>query len=662
MTSTLALLALFSCSDGPGPQAGIGAACTGDGDCASGWCFTDPSFPGNYCSVIQCGKENPCPSEATCHTYKKHNFCLATCSEGACREGYVCDYKVCRPPCAANGDCQSGDMCLAGRCKAKCKKDSECKNGRCQDGKCMSPCKADKDCLPGNACDVKKGSCSPMKGMPMGGKCTALSQCATNYCLPTTGKCSILCTSTSQCPSAYVCALERLDQDHNGTFDGAHTACVPKKGKGLSGSNCAKDTDCQSNHCYYGFCMEGCKTVKDCGANQKCAQVNLLLGGAIPKYKGCLPATGTSYFSLGAVTPGKVMGLDIPPGASSFSLTAQVGPTDVWPYIVELKDPSGKVVSELTTQCKEYSVPNRYKADSQVSTLLVPNNSSVKVEPGVYTYKLGITKAGVKPTVTVQLKMGLAQKGTLALNWIFLNLHATCVPPPTLNKSTATSHPWFAQLRNNLQTILLTAGVTVNKETYSDLYDPALDVIELADNAAPTELYKLFSSSKGAKGKEINIYLVREIKSSAMGGTVLGFAGGIPGPPGIHGTIHSGVTMSMLGACYQATGYNPAHTMAHELGHYLGLWHNIEREEYPGWSKTKKDVVCPCPCGKNMSCYKETSRYGFQWCRGHDPIADTGAEATNLMYWAAESTKLFKGNKLSKGQIRVILNNPLVAY
>ena len=32
------------------------------------------------------------------------------------------------------------------------------------------------------------------------------------------------------------------------------------------------------------------------------------------------------------------------------------------------------------------------------------------------------------------------------------------------------------------------------------------------------------------------------------------------------------------------------------------------------------------------------------------------------MYWAAESTQLFKGNKLSKGQIRAILNNPVVGY
>ena len=661
LTSMLALLALLGCSDGEGPTAGIGASCAQDGDCASSWCFIDPSFSGNYCSVFKCGKEIPCPEEATCHTYKGHNFCMATCADGdgLCREGYACDYKVCRPICKVAGDCQGTDLCLSGRCKSGCKSDPDCKGGRCQDGKCVPPCKADKDCLPGYTCETKKGACKAKKGTAMGGKCSADSQCATGYCLPTRRVCSIKCSGTAACPSAYVCALERVDKDNSGTYDEALSVCVPKKGKGLVTGGCQKDADCQSNHCYYGFCMEACATDKDCGAH-KCSTVNLLLGGAIPKFKGCLPKTGTSFYSLGTVTPGKIMGLDIPPGAGSFSLTAQIGATDHWPYIVELKTPSGKVISELTTACKEYSVPNRYSADTQISTLLVPNNASVTVEPGIHTYTLGTTKAGLTPHVTLQLKMGQAQKGSVQLNWVFLNLAGTCIPGPTLNKASAPKHAWFAKLRNNLQTILKTAGVSVSAETYGDLKNPALDTIDLA--GVPTELYQLFSSSKGIKGKVINIYLVREIKSSSMGGIVLGFAGGIPGPPAIHGSAHSGVAMSMIGVCYEKKGYNPAHTMAHELGHFFGLWHNVERETYPGWSESKKDVVCPCPCGKNMSCYKETSRYGFQWCRGHDPISDTGTETTNLMFWAAESTQLFKGNKLSKEQIRVILNNPLVGY
>ena len=660
--SVLALAVAVGCSDEPAePTAQIGAACEADDDCSSGWCLSESTFPGNYCSVLNCSADSPCPAGASCLQYtKEYAFCLASCSDvSSCRTGYVCEYQVCRPPCKKDGDCLNQDQCLSGICTSHCTTDAGCEKGkRCQDSKCLPPCKKDGDCLPGFGCD--KGTCKAKMGAPMGKACSASAACATGYCLPTRRICSVTCSSTAGCPSAYVCGLEKLDKDGNGTPDGAQAACVPRKGKGGVTSNCARDADCASNHCYYGFCMEGCATSKDCGAHN-CATVNLLVGGGIPQYKGCLPKQGTSQFELGTYKLSQTAGLDIPPGTSSFALTPRVNSTKAYPYIVQLKDPKGNLVSEVQSQCKQYAVPNRYSPDSQVNTLMVPNTPSVQVMPGLYTMMVGATDLSLTPTVTLQLKLGLAQKGKLNLNWYFLNISGTCVPKPALNKATAGSHKWFSKMRNNLQTILGSAGITVGTETFNDLKNPALDVIDLSENSA-AELYSLFASSKGVKGKAINIFLVREIKSGSMGGTVLGYAGGIPGPPGIHGTVHSGVTMSMIGVCYENLGYNPSHTLAHELGHYLGLWHNIERETLPGWDEVKQDVACPCPCGPNMSCYKETSRYGFQWCRGQDPIPDSDTKPDNLMYWAAESTQMFKGNKLSKGQIRAILNNPLVGH
>ena len=675
-------LLLLSCSSEEAPGLEVGSACTEDAECGTEWCFTDPTFPGAYCSK-NCSGDNACPDGATCHQYQAGiKLCMAPCNVTAdCRQGYYCGYGACVPPCINDKTCRTPDTCFKGTCQRVCSLDSDCDSGRvceggicigsckngaacgsgkrCQKGHCVPPCKKDTECLPGQRCDTGKGACVAKPGKAMGAKCGDSSECSTGYCLPDSKICSVKCTGTAKCPSGYVCGLEKVDKDKNGSYDDAEADCLPNKGTGKVASLCGKNADCASNHCYNGFCMEGCVAGTDCGTGQHCAQVNLLVGGGIPKYKGCLPKKGTGSMTLGTFTSAQyIQGLDIPPGAASFALSAKIPSQTEVPYISSLKNPSGTVVSEVKGSCDYYSVPNRYAPDREVSTLLVPNSSAVKLSSGMWTYTLSTTNANIKTTVTLQLKMGEAQKGTVNLNWIFLNMANTCLTGPLLNAASAPTHAWLGKLRNNLRSILSTSGLTVGKETYKDLKSASLDVIDV--DGTSNELGKLFATSAGTTGKSINIFLVRSIKSQGTGGIVLGIAGGIPGPPGFHGTVNSGVAMSMQTTCYEKYGYNPAHTMAHELGHFLGLSHNLENVNNPGYSNNQ--VVCPCPCKANMTCFKESGPFGYQWCRGKDNIPDTDESTDNLMYYAAESTEMFKGNKLSKGQIRVVLNNPLVGH
>lgn len=681
-------LILFSCTDDEIALVAVGDACSADEECEGGFCFTDATFPDAYCTRL-CSEDGVCPEGSVCHLYQgNYKFCMAPCKvDSDCRTGYVCDYGVCRPGCTTNGTCHAPDTCVAGRCKAACTIDADCTSGkicqdneckapcktdgecgsskRCQDGRCVPPCKTDTDCLPGFACNTQKGTCSAKAGKPMGQTCQQDSECATGYCLPARRICSIRCKGTSECPASYACGLEKLDKDKNGSSDGAEADCVPRKGTATAGALCSKDADCASEHCYYGFCMEGCAADSNCSVG-KCVKVNLILDAAIPTYMGCVPTQGTSMYTLGTFPiAGTIKGLDIPPGAASFVLTAEVPGTSDIPAIVQIKDPDGSTISEVKGTCESYQVLNRYSPDAQISSLFVPNTPSVKLKPGLYTYTLSGTNGSAMATMKVQLKMGQAQKGLIHVNWVFLNLAGLpCVPSGgTLNKASAPSHAWFSKIRNNLRSILKSASLDIGTETFKDLSDAALDTIDLNSTSGSSELAKLFQTSAGVTGKAINIYLVRNIQSSMFsGGIILGIAGGIPGPPSIHGTIHSGVAMSMYTVCFEQYGYNPAHTLAHELGHFLGLSHNQESVYNPGYDEATDTVLCPCPCKANMSCYKDSSPFGQQWCRGEDHIPDSDTSSDNLMYYAAESTQLFKGNKLSNGQIRVVLDNPLVGH
>lgn len=667
------LLSLISCNTdrpvsdgGPPPTGEIGSDCTDGSVCKSGFCIDDPSFPGNYCSQ-DCSADGVCPDGSTCVDYGGYKFCLDGCgADSDCREGYVCDYKVCRPRCNRDQLCTAPDTCMQGRCKGACQTDDDCKGGtRCRGGKCVPPCKTDNDCVPGNTCNLQTGDCSPKPGKPMGQACTSSGECATAYCLPTRAICSVKCSASSGCPSGYVCGLEKFDKEKNGTFESVEADCLPVKGKGIAGAPCSKDDECGSSHCYDGMCMEACAVDADCGsAALQCAQVNILLDGGIPKYKGCVLRQGVTSYVLGTFNGGPsggdiIKGIDIPPGAASFVLTMEVSSTTEFAGVAKVVDPAGKTVSEMTgSQCDYYSQPDRFYPEEQISSFYLPNTPAVQIKAGVYTFYIFSSKPNTPVTVRLQLKMGVAQKGTLNINWFFLNLAGTCVPGATLNAASAPSHSWMSKVRNNMTTILKSAGLNIGKETFQDLKNAALDVIDESMTGVSPEVQQLFSSTKGIQGNALNIFFVRKIQVQGMGGEILGQAGGIPGPQGLHGYVHSGLMMSMETACYEQYGYNPGHTVAHEIGHYLGLYHNQEREQEPGLDD-KNQIVCPCPCAANMGCMYQ---WNLAWCRGEDPIPDTTTTDKNLMFWAAESTQMFDGNQLTAGQIRVILDSPVVGH
>ncbi len=676
----LSLLALGCSSDGgsssppndgaPKPSASqIGAGCQTPDQCDGVLCLTEQSFVGGYC-YKEC-KDDPtaCPDGSTCHDYLSYAWCFDACDKDEdCRtgEGYVCDYDVCRPKCTGASACVGEDSCRGGRCEPPCKGDEDCPGGRCQEGDCLPPCKQESECLPGYTCDTASGRCLAKPGKKMGEACTASSQCATGYCLPMRKICSVQCQDAQTCPKQYVCALEKLDQDNNGTADGAESACVPVVGPGGPGSACAKDEDCASSHCYDGFCLEGCAKDEDCALpSLQCVDTRLLVGGGIPTYRGCLPRQGVSFhYDLGSFKAGNLLGFDIPSNASSFIITTEAPAGEIG-AIALATDPAGNELTNAqlaTDRCKYYSQKNRYAPDAEITSLFVPNTPAVKLVPGIHEFYVVATSADVPVRVSLSLKLGQASKGTLNINWFFLNLASSCVPGPQLDAASAPNHPWFKDIVASLQAIMNQAKITIGQQTYQNLNNPALDVLSLQDGDASPELDALMKSSKGQQGTAINIFLVREIKAEGIsGGIILGYGGGIPGPAPLHGTIRSGAVLSVATACFQQYGMNPGHTLAHEIAHHLGLFHSAEQDANPGLDMDTGEIMCPCPCGENMVCQSSWQVSG-DWCRGLDHIPDTQGGNTNLMFWAAENTQDFTGNQLTPGQIRVMLDNPLLGH
>jgi hypothetical protein len=134
----------------------------------------------------------------------------------------------------------------------------------------------------------------------------------------------------------------------------------------------------------------------------------------------------------------------------------------------------------------------------------------------------------------------------------------------------------------------------------------------------------------GARADALHLVVVRTLDDS--GGSVAGYSLALPGPFALERPTAAVLvsTAPFVGSDGTIDTGGLAVTCAHEMGHYLGLYHTSERDG-----------------------------------RVHDPIADTPecngdsdcADASNVMFWTGGATR----SKLTAGQGAVMRLHPLVA-
>ncbi|MFI5307010.1 MAG: M43 family zinc metalloprotease [Polyangiales bacterium] len=131
------------------------------------------------------------------------------------------------------------------------------------------------------------------------------------------------------------------------------------------------------------------------------------------------------------------------------------------------------------------------------------------------------------------------------------------------------------------------------------------------------ELPGLFRLSAGAADSAVNLFFVKDIQPRPNDGEPEAESGGIPGPLGMHGTASSGIAIAtdMMAGDPQRL----AKTLAHEIGHYLGLFHTSESDG------SVLDALADTPeCRSD----RDLDHNGLD-------VADCqGYGADNLMFWA----------------------------
>jgi hypothetical protein len=454
--------------------------------------------------------------------------------------------------------------------------------------------------------------------------------------------CTIACTSDAQCiDNGERCAVDRS------AGAAPRAVCgVLDMGTGEEGSACARDNECGSNFCVDRVCRFFCSMDAECATGARCLPSSL--SGL--RVCGFEPVTAPRVDEFTVLNgPSSVdrpmeRTFELAPDAVSFALTVQdLEGRDLIASVLRLTAPDSMNWIDGNSWSITAEQPIRdILAMDQINSVLAPSSDTLRLLSGRYTYFAGLFNDRMAMTsaisrranITLRVKRApggnLPATGTLRVRFYF-------VPGAGVTAATAMGNARIQAAIAGMRTAYSGVGITVMPVGFEDV--TAADAARFTVIDAQSEIDDLFTKRAAGRSDEVSVFFVRSIAATTGLDGAIGVAGDIVGPPGIHGTIHSGVVISLDGT-FNGGGARDllSNTLSHEVGHYLGLWHT--RESRPA-----------CTSAGQTNC----SPFG-----GVDPISDTPTDNTGAarytMFWAAAPNVLL----FSPGQGKVLRSSVII--
>jgi hypothetical protein len=602
--------------DGGTPASGapVGAGCADPGDCREGLCLNPQALPGGYCSK-RCGGQllsvgDPCPAGSACTQLNEAtSMCMAVCNPataGSCRSGYACarsegGVAVCLPRCQSDKSCRPGYGCntATGVCQlgmrelgasgAACAAPAECRSNTCltetaSEGKfpggyCLRQCSADIEDMP---CPNDDGICV---GVPDADGTKAFA-------------CFGSCTTGVDCRAQYFCSADIDARASNGKG-----ICVPRCDK----LGCREGFSCDTS---VGNCVMGGLTGGPAQIERRELGV-MMLGETRPDFK--------------------TLTVDVPAGTVSFAVLADPMTPGSTGVLTKATAPNGEVLYDYFDPTKTAFIGPIASYPGQPFSLVYPNAPRVNVIPGKYEIVLGADAPGsYKVTVLLKKQMGVVQGGPLPVVFWFAK-------QKYLTAQTAQTDMRFQQAMAMVVDIYKAIGVQLGPITYTDLgpESEALAVLQTRDQMA-----QLFALGTSSNVSGLNFYFIDQFNETGGSAGAIGRSGGIPGPVALPGLGRGGVVVA-LSVLQRPEIFATA--VAHEAGHYLGLFHVSERDG-TSFDPLLDTPECPASNDANMNMKV-------------DPTECVGKGSDNLMFWQASGMPM---RTITNDQRFVILRNPIL--
>lgn len=395
-------------------------------------------------------------------------------------------------------------------------------------------------------------------------------------------------------------------------------SCGAARVGGALASLCTLGDQCELGLCVAaGTCRAPCGVDADCGAAERCAAVQLRVAvDAMQPGRACVPwadaPTGVMAereLAAGTLAAGTLNdNLALPGGAGHHSLLTPCGGR-VEPRALRSLAPSAALLYDVERISLGQAQQNSVAFLHRPLTVLLPNGPDSVLEDAGYDLELRADSAGDVERITLRRE---APGSVLDLDLFYVGL-------TSLGPEGERGPEVVATALDGIEAIFAEAGVSIGEVRQHEVVGALasrLAIIDVQPDFTSEERSELFRLSAGAAGPSISIFFVR-----SMGRGVLGFSGGIPGPQALHGLDGSGVVIALDLLLMSSLDLDAL--MAHELGHFLGLFHTSEL--FGSSLDTFSDTpVC--------SLAQDASGDGVL---SLDECADHGAD--NLMFWSAEA-------------------------
>jgi hypothetical protein len=324
---------------------------------------------------------------------------------------------------------------------------------------------------------------------------------------------------------------------------------------------------------------------------------------------------GLEREDLGTVTTDTGGGADVtfevPPDAVSSLVYCGPYGYDLLATAETITDPSGATIYDMNDPA---ATAARVGVLDDMLPVLLPVSPDLDVSSGTYGLRVYVDSdsAASLSCSAVYRTQPVETAPSVDLHLVFVDADTVA---PGLNA--AEGEGTMTDVLDDLAEYWSTLGLTIGDVTYEDFSGDA-SAYSVVDVDDAEQFGKLLRTVSTDNDRAITYFFVQDI-TDAGGAVVLGLSGGPPGTAAVGGTSKSGVVVNA--ASFSSSPDEIARIMAHEGGHFLGLFHTTEKGggTYDPLSDTPE---CTTDDDGNGT-------FSSTECEG------TGAE--NLMWWATNA-------------------------